>query len=44
MSGVTFSFGEPSLTLVGNNEWLLTLWCIQPDFQGIRFLKFKITD
>jgi hypothetical protein len=39
-----FSFGEPSLTRVGNNEWLLTLWCIQPDFQGIRFLKFKIND
>jgi hypothetical protein len=37
-----FAFGEPCLTLLGNGELLLTLWCIQPDGSGIRSLKFRM--
>jgi hypothetical protein len=39
-----FAFGEPCLTLLDNGELLLTLWCIQPDGSGIRFLKFRMKD
>jgi hypothetical protein len=39
-----FAFGEPCLTLLENNELLLTFWCIQPDGQGIRFLKLRLSE
>ena len=34
-----FAFGEPSLTLLQDGSVLVTLWCIQPDGQGIRYVK-----
>jgi Neuraminidase (sialidase) len=34
-----FSFGEPSAVLLPDGTWLLVLWCIQPEGQGIRYAK-----
>lgn len=36
-----FSFGEPSVTILPDGTFLVTLWCVQPDGRGIRFLKLK---
>lgn len=37
-----FSFGEPSITLLGDNTLLTTLWCIQPSGRGIRYVKLRM--
>jgi hypothetical protein len=34
-----FSFGEPSAVMLPDGTWLLVLWCIQPEGQGIRFAR-----
>lgn len=34
-----FSFGEPSVTPLPDGTLLVTFWCVQPDGQGIRFVK-----
>jgi hypothetical protein len=31
-----FSFGEPSAAALPDGTWLLVLWCVQPEGQGIR--------
>ena len=36
-----FAFGEPSVALLPDGTLLLTLWCIQPDGSGIRFVKMR---
>ena len=37
-----FAFGEPSITVVPDGTLLVTLWCIQPSGQGIRYVKLKL--
>jgi len=37
-----FSFGEPSVTVLSDQTLLVTLWCVQPSGQGIRFVKLKM--
>lgn len=37
-----FSFGEPSVTLLPDKTLLVTLWCVQPSGQGIRYVKLKM--
>lgn len=37
-----FSFGEPAVTVLPDGNLLVVFWCIQPDGQGIRFVKLKI--
>ncbi len=39
-----FSFGEPSVTLLPDKTLLVTLWCVQPTGQGIRYAKLRIKD
>jgi hypothetical protein len=34
-----FSFGEPCVALLPDKTFLLVLWCVQPEGQGIRFAK-----
>jgi hypothetical protein len=34
-----FSFGEPSVAPLADGSLLITLWCIQPDGRGIRWLR-----
>lgn len=34
-----FSFGEPSVTLLPDKTLLVTLWCVQPVGQGIRYVR-----
>ncbi len=41
-SWTDFAFGEPSVTILPDDTVLVTLWCIQPDGTGIRFVKLKI--
>jgi len=36
-----FAFGEPSVTVLPDGNLLVTLWCIQPDGCGIRYLKLR---
>jgi hypothetical protein len=36
-----FAFGEPSVTLLDERTALVTFWCIQPDYRGIRFVKVE---
>ena len=38
-----FSFGEPSVTLLADGTLLAVLWCVQPGFRGIRFVKLSIS-
>ncbi|KKS44686.1 MAG: hypothetical protein A2Y13_02340 [Planctomycetes bacterium GWC2_45_44] len=37
-----FAFGEPSVTMLQHNIILITFWCIQPDAQGIGFVKIRM--
>ena len=37
-----FSFGEPSITLMPDQAVLVTYWCIEPDFQGIRSIRLRL--
>lgn len=37
-----FAFGEPSITILPNEELLATLWCIQGGVAAIRYVKLKI--
>lgn len=37
-----FSFGEPSATVLPDGTLLVTLWCIQPTDQGIRYVKLRM--
>ena len=39
-----FAFGEPSVTVLNQNELLVTLWCIQPSRQGIRYIRLGILE
>lgn len=34
-----FAFGEPSITAFADGSWLVVFWCVQPEGQGIRFIK-----
>ncbi len=36
-----FSFGEPSIAVLPNGKLLVVFWCMQPDGQGIRFVKLR---
>jgi len=36
-----FSFGEPSVTLLPDGALLVVLWCVQPEGQGIRYVKLR---
>lgn len=36
-----FSFGEPSVTVLPDGNLLVTLWCLQPDGSGIRYVKLN---
>ncbi|MBI4024800.1 MAG: exo-alpha-sialidase [Verrucomicrobia bacterium] len=38
-----FSFGEPSVTILPDRTLLVTLWCVQPSGQGIRYAKLRMT-
>ncbi|NQU10311.1 exo-alpha-sialidase [bacterium] len=37
-----FSFGEPAVTVLRDGTLLVTLWCVQPNGQGIRFVKLRM--
>jgi hypothetical protein len=37
-----FAFGEPSVTLLPTGELLVTLWCVQPTGQGIRYVRLRL--
>jgi hypothetical protein len=37
-----FSFGEPSVTILPDRALLVTLWCVQPSGQGIRYVKLRV--
>jgi hypothetical protein len=37
-----FSFGEPSITPLSDDTWLVALWCVQPTGTGIRYVKLKL--
>jgi len=37
-----FSFGEPSITHLSDDTWLVALWCVQPTGTGIRYVKLKL--
>lgn len=39
----SFSFGEPSIIAIGKNEFLATLWCIEPTQRGIRYVRLKMS-
>jgi hypothetical protein len=41
---VDFAFGEPSVTVLPDRTLLVTLWCIQPTGQGIRYLKLRLKE
>lgn len=34
-----FGFGEPSVTVLQDGTWLVTLWCAQPSGRGIRYVR-----
>jgi BNR repeat protein len=36
-----FSFGEPSITVLPDGTFLVTLWCIQPSGSGVRYVRLK---
>lgn len=38
----SFAFGEPAVTVLPDGSVLLVLWCIQPDGQGIRYVKLRL--
>jgi len=38
---VDFSFGEPSITIMPDNTVLVAYWCIEPDFQGIKYIRLR---
>jgi hypothetical protein len=37
-----FSFGEPSITVLDGGEVLVTYWCIDGDFAGIRSIRLRL--
>lgn len=37
-----FSFGEPSVNVLPDGTLLVTLWCVQPAGQGVRYLKLRM--
>jgi hypothetical protein len=36
-----FAFGEPAITILPDGSWLVVFWCVQPDGQGVRFVKIS---
>ena len=34
-----FSFGEPSITIMPDGTLFLSYWCIEPEFQGIKYIR-----
>ena len=36
-----FSFGEPAVTVLPDGSFLVVFWCMQPDGQGVRYVKLK---
>jgi hypothetical protein len=34
-----FAFGEPAITTLPDGSQLVVFWCVQPDGQGVRFVK-----
>ena len=38
-----FSFGEPAMTVLPDRTFLVVFWLIQPDVQGIGYVKLKMT-
>jgi hypothetical protein len=36
-----FAFGEPSVTVLPDGTLLITLWCVQPSGQGVRYVKLR---
>lgn len=41
-SWTDFAFGEPSITPLTDGTLLVTLWCVQPDGAGIRFVRLRM--
>ena len=39
-----FCFGEPSITIMPDKTVLVTYWCIEPDFQGIRYIRLGLME
>jgi hypothetical protein len=39
-----FAFGEPSVTVLPDGSILVTLWCVQPSGQGIRYVKLRLEE
>jgi len=37
----SFAFGEPAITNLPDGSWLVVFWCVQPDGQGVRFVKIS---
>lgn len=39
-----FRFGEPSITIMPDNIVLVAYWCIEPEFQGIRYIRLRLKE
>lgn len=37
-----FAYGEPAMVQLDNGDLLVAIWCIQPDGQGIRYVRVRI--
>jgi hypothetical protein len=37
-----FAFGEPSVAVMPDGSFLVTLWCLQPSGRGIRYVKLRL--
>jgi hypothetical protein len=40
-SWTDFAFGAPSVVVLPDGIWLVTLWCIQPSGSGVRYVKVQ---
>ena len=40
-SWTDFAFGAPSVVVLPDGMWLVTLWCIQPSGSGVRYVKVQ---
>ena len=37
-----FSFGEPSVTIMPDRTLFVSYWCIEPEFQGIKYIRLRL--
>lgn len=40
-SWTDFAFGAPSVVVLADNTWLVSLWCIQPSGSGVRYIRLR---